>query len=114
MTGCSVFKRNPPDEPDNTWQLPEDSDTINISLDGQILAVSVGKRESLEIGGYSYGGRTSLELRKTSDGSLIKKIPAFSVSSVAISHNNSLIATGTYPGDILIWNLQKVLEKDLK
>ncbi|MEM7759967.1 MAG: WD40 repeat domain-containing protein [Cyanobacteria bacterium P01_A01_bin.40] len=105
LMGCSVFNRNPP-EPSISWQLPEDSDTVDISPDGQLLAVSVGKRESREIRGYSYGGRTSLELRKTSDGSLIKKIPAFSVSSVAISHNNSLIATGTYPGDIHVWNLQ--------
>ncbi|MEM7759968.1 MAG: hypothetical protein AAF298_17850 [Cyanobacteria bacterium P01_A01_bin.40] len=100
-----VFNRNPP-EPSISWQLPSNSDTVNISSDGQLLAVSVGKRESREIRGYSYGGRTSLELRNTIDGSLSSKLDAFSTSSVAISPDNKLIATGTYYGDISVWNLE--------
>ncbi|MEM8677465.1 MAG: WD40 repeat domain-containing protein [Cyanobacteria bacterium P01_G01_bin.67] len=105
LFGYFVFNRNPP-EPSISWQLPENSDTVNISPDGKLLAVSVGKRESREIRGYSYGGRTSLELRNTIDGSLSSELDAFSTSSVAISSDNKLMATGTYYGDISIWNLE--------
>ena len=104
LTQCSAFKGEP--QTDLSWQLPEYHDTVSISPDAQILAVSVEPRESREIRGYSYGGRTFIELRKIADGSLIKKIEAFAASSIAISSDNSLMAVGTYHGDLMIWNLQ--------
>ena len=75
LTQCSAFKGKP--QPDLSWQLPEYHDTVSISPDARIVAVSVGPRESREIRGISYGGRTFIELRKIADGSLIKKIEAF-------------------------------------
>ena len=104
LTQCSAFKGEP--QPDLSWQLPEYHDTVNISPDAKLLAVSVGKNESREIRGHKFSGKTSLELRNVFDGSLSSKLDAFATSSIAISPDNKLVATGTYYGDIFIWNLQ--------
>jgi WD40 repeat protein len=95
-----------PLEPIANWQLPESADTVKISPDGQLLAVSTGTAGIKIIDGFEYGGRTKLELRKVADGSLIGTLDAFAVSSIAISHDNSLIATGSYYGYLKIYDLK--------
>ena len=107
LIGCSNSILEPQGlEPTSSWQLPKKYGSVNISPDGQLLAVSKGAAELRVIDGVQYGGKTKLDIRNTQDGSLIKTLDAFAVSNVAFSQDNYLIAVGSYHGDITIYRLE--------
>lgn len=86
-----------------TWHLSGESNAVAISPNGQLLATTSSPSERREIENWSISGSTNLELRRLSDGSVVRTLDAFSVTSLAFSPDNSLIAAGNNWGQIQLW-----------
>jgi WD40 repeat protein len=87
-----------------TWQLSNKSWTMAVSPDGQMLATTSGSLirriipHNLDVSGHP-----QIEIRRVSDGSIVKTLDFFAASSLAFSHDNSLLAAGGYNGEVKIW-----------
>lgn len=87
-----------------TWQLSNESWTMAVSPDGRMLATTSGEFIPRRIpDDYNVQAGSLVEIRRVSDGSLIKTLDFFAASSLAFSHDNSLLAAGGYNGEIKIW-----------
>jgi WD40 repeat protein len=86
------------------WQLPLESWTMAVSPDGQMLATTSGEFIRRRIpNNYHAQGHSLVEIRRVSNGSIIKNLDFFAASSLAFSHDNSLLAAGGYNGEVKIW-----------
>ncbi|MGL5793627.1 MAG: WD40 repeat domain-containing protein [Waterburya sp.] len=90
--------------PIKTWHLSGGSTAIAISSDGQLLATSSGENINRARGALSPVGSSNVELRNLSDGSILRTLEAFYVTSLAFSRNRSLIAAGNNLGQIQVWH----------
>ncbi len=64
-----------------TWHLSGESNAVAISSNGQFLATTSGPSERREIENWSTSGSTNVELRRLSDGSIVRTLNAFYVTS---------------------------------
>ena len=72
-----------------------------------MIAYATGETISQNVSVYgNYSGSSIVEIRKVSNGRIIKVFDFFSASSIAFSPDNSLIAVGGYGGEIKIWRIK--------
>lgn len=89
-----------------TWQLPIESWTMAVSTDGQMLATTSGEfiRRKLSFN-LNESGHSIVEIRKVSNGSIIKMVDFFAANSLAFSDDNSLVAAGGHEGEVKVWRI---------
>lgn len=90
-----------------TWHLFGHGNAVAISPDGRLLATPFGPSERREVENWSIPGTPHVQLRNLSNGSVVRTLDAFHVTSLAFSRDGSLIAAGNYWGQIQIWRTKE-------
>ena len=88
------------------WRLPTYSGAIAFSPNGEMLATPSGSfiRRRLA-NNFGVQGHPYVEIRRVSDGSIVRSLDFFSADSLTFSPDNTLIAAGGYGGEINIWRI---------
>ena len=91
-----------------TWQIPSSSKVIAFSPNGRMIAVASGERVTHRISSnHSINGASSqVEIRFVDNSNIVKSFKFSSASSLAFSPDNSMIAAGSYGGEIKIWQIK--------
>lgn len=79
------------------WEIPSRSRAIAFSPNSQMLATASGDR--------NYGDSSTVEIRKVSDGKIIKSFDFKSANSIAFSSDNKMIAAVNEAGDVNVWRI---------
>ncbi|WP_171815453.1 WD40 repeat domain-containing protein [Stanieria cyanosphaera] len=89
-----------------TWELHNSTWTNAISPNGEMLATVAGPLTRRRLpNNIREQGHPHVEIRRISDGAILRTLDFFSAGSLAFSPDNSLIAAGGYEGAVKIWRI---------